>query len=154
MQRMHGQPFPNDHLDAFFNASLDAGIAMAFFMAAAEAEGLGCCPISTVRNHLDAIADLCALPDHVFPVAGLAVGLPVHPAARISPRLGLDETVHIDRFRDTTPAAIESYDQRRKAASVTPPAAPPWSEAKARMYATPQRTDFATFARKIGFNLD
>ncbi len=37
-------------LDAFFNATVDAGIALSAFSIAAEAVGLGCCPISAVRN--------------------------------------------------------------------------------------------------------
>lgn len=147
---MHGEPFPNDHLDAFFNASLDAGIALAFFMSAAEAMGLGCCPISTIRNHLPDVAALFGLPDHVFPVAGLALGYPAAPAPRISPRLSLEATVHKDRFRETTRADIESYDRRRQAID----GKPTWSHSKARMYASPQRTDFADFVRAIGFRLE
>ncbi|MBI4366913.1 MAG: nitroreductase family protein, partial [Deltaproteobacteria bacterium] len=36
-----GKPFPNDHLDLFFNATVDAGIVLATFLRAAEAVGLG-----------------------------------------------------------------------------------------------------------------
>lgn len=39
-----GRPFSNDHLDAFFNAAVDAGIALATFVNAAEAVGLGLLP--------------------------------------------------------------------------------------------------------------
>lgn len=46
----HGVPFANDHLDAFFNATADADTALGAFVTAAEALGLGCCPISAVRN--------------------------------------------------------------------------------------------------------
>src|SRR5262249_61960386 len=46
-----GRPFANDHLDAFFNAAVDAGIALAQFVVAAEAAGLGCCPITAIPNH-------------------------------------------------------------------------------------------------------
>ncbi len=46
-----GLPFANDHLDAFFNASVDAGIVLSAFVLAAEAAGLGCCPVSVIRNH-------------------------------------------------------------------------------------------------------
>ncbi len=45
-----GHTFANDHLDAFFNATVDAAIALEAFVAAAEAAGLGCCPISVIRN--------------------------------------------------------------------------------------------------------
>ena len=47
----HGHAFANDHLDPFFNAAVDAAIALGTFVAAAEAVGLGCCPISIIRNH-------------------------------------------------------------------------------------------------------
>ena len=48
---LRGKPFANDHLDAFMNAAVDAGIVMTTFIHAAAAAGLGCCPISSVRNH-------------------------------------------------------------------------------------------------------
>src|SRR5438270_8825371 len=76
-----GHAFANDHLDAFFNAAVDAGIALAAFVAAAEAIGLGTCPVSAFRNEAQAVSDTLALPDHVFPVAGLALGWPAGPAA-------------------------------------------------------------------------
>ena len=56
------------------NAAVDAGIAMQTFILAAESYGLGCCPLSELRNHVDLLSDELALPRHVFPVAGLAVG--------------------------------------------------------------------------------
>ena len=49
--KMRGKPFPNDHLDQFFNAAVDAGIVLATFLAAADAVGLGTCPISVIRDH-------------------------------------------------------------------------------------------------------
>ena len=45
------RPFVNDYLDPFFNASVDAGIVLATFIAAADRVGLGTCPISAIRNH-------------------------------------------------------------------------------------------------------
>ncbi|MDW3225393.1 MAG: nitroreductase family protein [Paracoccaceae bacterium] len=149
IQKWQEQPFPNDHLDAFFNASVDAGIALAFFVMAAESTGLGCCPISTIRNHLPEVKDLLKLPDHVFPVAGLAVG---HPAQTppISARLPLTKTMHHDQFADIAEGEVHEYDTRRLAGAD----GPGWSEAKAKMYASPQRTDFATFIQDIGFKLD
>lgn len=162
LQAWHDAPFPNDHLDAFFNASVDAGIALAFFVAAAEAAGLGCCPISTIRNHMSEVRGLLALPDHVFPVAGLAVGTPAHPALKISPRLPLSKTVHRNRFEDIAQAEVTAYDIRRLKIEETrgrtnpdgQETRPGWSEAKARQYSEPQRVDFAGFISSIGFRLD
>jgi nitroreductase/FMN reductase [NAD(P)H] len=156
--------FANDHLDAFFNAAVDAAIALSAFVIAAEAEGLGVCPISAVRNHSAALSRLLKLPDHVFPVAGLAVGYPAE-APKLSMRLPLSVTVHHNAFlEDGLDDAIEAYDRRREAAQ--PYAAQRyvrefgladtygWSEDKARQYARPERADFGAYARRIGFRLD
>jgi nitroreductase len=158
-----GHDFANDHLDAFFNAAVDAGIALAAFVIAAEAVGLGCCPVSAFRNQAQAVSDTLALPDHVFPVAGLALGWPAADGT-ISPRLPLAATVHTDRFDDSAVAAqVAAYDERR--ATLQPyarqravekfgeVAAYGWSEDKARQYATPERADFGTFIRRKGFDL-
>jgi nitroreductase/FMN reductase [NAD(P)H] len=159
-----GKPFANDHLDAFFNASVDAGIALTGFVLAAEALGLGACPISAIRNHAATVSELLRLPEHVFPVAGLAVGWPA-AAPKQSMRLPLDVTVHHNGYReDDLREAVEDYDRRREA--VQPyreqryigvfgkSDAYGWSEDKARQYAVPERADFGAYVRKRGFLLD
>ena len=83
------------------------------FVIAAEAVGLGCCPISAVRNHAARISDLLGLADHVFPVAGLTLGWPAEEGA-VSLRLPLDVTVHTDRFGEADiERKIAAYDARR-----------------------------------------
>ena len=161
---LRGRPFANDHLDAFFNAAVDAAIALGALVSAAEALGLGCCPLSAVRNQAQAVSDLLALPAHVFPVAGLALGWPAGPA-QISMRLPLAATLHENRFdAEVQGAAIEAYDNARAAAQpyatqrytedfgVAPDYA--WSEDKARQYAKPERADFGAFIRAKGFKLE
>ncbi len=161
---LRGKPFPNDHLDLFFNASVDAGIVLATFVRAAEAVGLGCCPVSVIRDHIATIGELVGLPEKVFPVAGMALGWPAEEGA-ISPRLPLSVTVHEERFDDSGLAGkIDDYDRRRAAVRPYRRQRDParfgeadfygWSEDKARQYAVPQRTDFGAFVRKQGFRLD
>ena len=70
----HEVPFANDHLDAVLNAAGDAAMHLSSFIWAAESVGLGTCPISVVRNHIDEVAELVDLPEHVFPFAGMCVG--------------------------------------------------------------------------------
>jgi nitroreductase/FMN reductase [NAD(P)H] len=159
-----GKPFPNDHLDAFFNAAVDGAIVLASFVAAAEAVGLGCCPISQIRNQARLVSDVLELPEHVFPIAGLAVGWPARDG-ELSLRLPLDVRVHADRFDETgLSARIDAYDRRR--AAVQPyrrqrdearfgrVESYGWSEDKARQYAEPQRADFGVYVRAQGFKLD
>ncbi|MCB1550183.1 MAG: nitroreductase family protein [Hyphomicrobiaceae bacterium] len=158
------KPFANDHLDAFFNAAVDAGILLSAFVIAAEAIGLGCCAISAIRNHSSEVSDILGLPDHVFPVAGLGVGRP-SAEGHISLRLPLDVTVHVDRYgEENLKTAINDYDARR--AQVQPfrsqrevekfgeSALYGWSEDKARQYSKPERADFGAFVRAKGFKLD
>ena len=154
------RPFANDHLDAFFNAAVDAGIALAAFVTAAEAMGLGCCPISALRNEAAEVSRLLGLPDHVFPVAGLAVGWPAEEPA-ISPRLPLSVTLHENRFNEAgLSEAIAAYDPLRHYASQRfvedygEDSAYGWSEDKARQYSKPERAGFGAFIRSKGFNLD
>lgn len=158
------KPFPNDHLDAFFNAAVDGAIVMATFIVAAEAAGLGCCPISTIRNHAAAVSDWCGLPDHVFPVAGLGLGWPADPG-HISARLPLSARVHLDSFDETgIEAEVDAYDRRRHGifpyrqqrdeARFGRAAFYGWSEDKARQYAVPERADFGAYVRGKGFKLD
>jgi len=159
-----GRPFVNDYLDPFFNASVDAGIVLATFIAAADRVGLGTCPISAIRNHAQEVSDILSLPSHVFPVAALGAGWPSF-AGVMSPRLGLDVTIHRDRYDESgLEEKIAAYDKRREA--VQPyrtqrytekfgqSAAYGWSEDKARQYSVPERADFGAFVRRKGFKLD
>lgn len=157
-----GLPVVNDHLDGFFNAAVDAGIVLSAFVTAAERVGLGCCPLSVLRNHADELSDLLGLPDRVIPVAGLSVGWPARPG-RISPRLSLAATVHENRFAVDPAPGIREYDARRRTVHAFNQREPErfgekpdygWSDDKARQYQTPQRTDWGAFVRAKGFSLD
>ncbi len=158
-----GKPFANDHLDHFLNAAVDAALVMMSFIRAAEAVGLGACPISHVRNHPHELSRLLALPDWVFPVAGLCVGYPAE-SGRITPRLPLEVTVHVDRYDESgSRERIEAYDRRRHA--LLPYRRQRysdryknadfygWSEDKARQYSVSERADFGAFVRSKRFNL-
>jgi len=159
-----GRPFVNDHLDPFFNAAVDAGIVLATFIAAADRVGLGTCPISQIRNQAARVSEVLGLPQHVFPVAGLGVGWPSFEGV-MSPRLGLDVSIHRDRYDEAgLKEKVEAYDRRR---NETQPyksqrfvekfgedTAYGWSEDKARQYSVPERADFGAFVRAKGFNLD
>jgi nitroreductase len=163
---LRGRPFANDHLDAMFNASVDAALVMMNFIRVARAAGLGCCPISMVRDRAAELSELLELPSGVFPVAGMAAGFPAAPVA-LSPRLPLSLTVHTDRYDDSNlEAAVDAYDERRSAVQPTVKNAQRdtqrfgmqekygWSEDKARQVARPARADFGQYLRGHGFRLD
>jgi nitroreductase/FMN reductase [NAD(P)H] len=137
--------FPNEHLDAFFNASVDAAIALGAFVSAAQLAGLGACPISQIRDHVARIDALLGLPDWVVPVAGLALGYPVEKEP-LSARLALSATVHTDRYdRDAVERELDRYDGRR---------GKDWSGAKVKQYSAVMRADFGAHVVRKKFSLD
>jgi hypothetical protein len=137
------------------------------FTLAAETAGLGCCPISALRNHAAVVAEILELPDKVFPVAGLSLGWPA-AEGYISLRLPLAVGLHIDHYDDSgLPAAIEAYDRRRDARFSIPherrrarqtfgdAAFYGWSEDKTRQAAAePEGQTFPTWLRARGFTFD
>jgi FMN reductase [NAD(P)H] len=162
--RAHNQE--NGKLEGFFNAAIDAALVLQTFVLAAETAGLGCCPISVIRNHAEAVGEILGLPDKVFPVAGLCVGYPA-AAGHISMRLPLEVSVHTDRYDDIRLAElIDAYDRRRDARYSLPreqQRSPEifgyasfygWSEDKARQAAQPEGASFASYLRSRGFTLD
>lgn len=163
---MRGKPFNNENLDNFLAAVCDVGLAMQAFITAAESLGLGCCPISVIRDKMAAFADLLALPDRVIPVAGMCLG---HPAREgfVSARLPLDVMCHTDTYDDTQlEAQISAYDQLRDKRFSLPVERQKyteefgiaqfygWSEDKARQMAKPERKNVTGFVREHGFSLD
>jgi nitroreductase len=161
---MRGHPQENRDLEAFLNASVDAALAMQTFILAAESVGLGCCPISVIRNQMETVAKELALPDGVFPVAGLCVGYPAG-AGHISMRLPPSVTVHTDAYDDAgLERKIDDYDRLRDArhSIARDQQRNPkrfgyadfygWSEDKARQAAQPEGASFAAYLKSHGFS--
>lgn len=156
--------FANDHFDALFNAAVDGAIVLEGLIAAATLAGLGCCPISVIRNRADAVAEALALPDRVFPIAGLCIGWPAREG-KFSPRMDLEATVHQDRYdADAFARVAPRYDARRAVEAPFARQRDPerfgeaelygWTEEKRRQYADPQRADWGAFLRARGFRMD
>src|SRR5882757_9705876 len=163
---MRGKPVSNGTLEGFFNASVDAALAMQTMILCAEGEGLGVCPISVIRNEVDSVAEVLSLPDLVFPVAGLCLGYP-QGEGFLSLRLPRLATVHRDNYDDTAlAAAVDDYDRRRDAihailkeqqcanAEFGEAAFYGWSEDKARQAAKAEGAAFPPYLRSHGFSFD
>jgi len=154
----------NGALEGFFNATVDAALALQTCVLAAETVGLGSCPISVLRNRIGQVADILELPDKVFPVAGLCLGYPAQQGF-ISMRLPPEASVHVDRYDDSRLAeAVDSYDRRRDARhSLKDRQRDParfgtaefygWSEDKVRQAMTAEGSGFATWLKAHGFTL-
>jgi len=166
----HNHTYVNNHLDQFMNPAVDAGIAMTLFMCAAESVGLGCCPVSSIRDTPNELAKLLKLPQFVFPVAGLVIGYPPENDASFhSMRLPLSVSVMENEYRsdaDVILSEVEDYSRRREADKNTPDSAQiepgiygiakdyGWTEGKTRQYGLPARANWGDFIKSQGFNLE
>ena len=162
---MHGMPHANNNLDTFLNTAGDCALALSQFITAADAAGLGTCPSSYVRSHIEKVTPLLGLPSGVYPVAGLTVGWPVFRRP-VSMRLPQSVAVQRERYDD---GALQSdardYDERRRAREPVAAAslknndvyAPRdgvgWSENVARQLSVPERFGFAAYLKTRGFDL-
>ncbi len=165
ISEMRGHDFANDTLSSFLNAAADAALVLENAVRATSALGLGSCPISVVRNHIEVVSELLGLPDCVFPLAGLCIGQPSQPGY-ISMRLPLSVSVHTDTYDDSDlEHQIDDYDRRRDAVYSIPPekrrqldsreepAFYGWSEDKARQVSVREREQLRAFLQAHGFAL-
>jgi len=162
---LRGHAQDNGTMEGFFNPAVDAALALQTCILAAETLGLGCCPISVLRNRIDEVARILDLPDLVFPVAGLCLGYPAQ-GGFISMRLPPAATIHIDRYDDSRLSElVDGYDRRRDARhSIADRQRLPerfgtlpfygWSEDKARQAAMPEGIGFAAYLKAHGFAFD
>jgi FMN reductase [NAD(P)H] len=163
---MRGKTVHNGMLEGFFNASIDAALAMQTMILCAESAGLGACPISVIRNEVEKVAAVLGLPGLVFPVAGLCLGYP-QGEGHVSLRLPRCITTHVDRYDDSRLGpAIDDYDQRRHALHAIPrdqrrsnaefgeAGFYGWSEDKARQAAKAEGAAFPPYLRSHGFSFD
>ena len=163
---LRGKPVRNGTLEGFFNASIDAALAMQTMILCAESAGLGVCPISVIRNEIEEVATILELPDLVFPVAGLCLGYPQGDGF-VSLRLPRSATTHRDAYDDSNLSAdIDDYDRRRDARHGIPREQQRsnaefgeatfygWSEDKARQAAKAEGAAFPPYLKKHGFTFD
>ena len=160
-----GYEYQNNNLDHFMNAVIDSALGMQTLILAAESWGLGVCPISMVRNHLDEIKKICSLPDCVFPIAGLSLGWP-NEKKKISIRLPQNLVLHENKYLDNKILQeIDKYDElvfkdspiplskQRHVEKYGPAKRGLWSENVARQLSVPERMEFRNWLNKNGFDL-
>lgn len=154
----HGLDYASNNMDTFLNATVDAALAMQCFITAAEASGLGCAPISQVRNRMADFCEVLELPPGVFPIAGLTLGWPAWEG-RMNPRLPPGLVIHRERYDDSDfDAEVDAYDARRQESNPAPPDPDSgevrvWSQGVARQLSKEERGGFRDFLLGHGYDL-
>jgi FMN reductase [NAD(P)H] len=160
-----GYEYKNNNMDHFMNAVIDSALSMQSLIIAAESWGLGICPISMVRNHLEEIKLICELPKGVFPIAGLSVGWPAEKK-RVSPRLSKNLIFHKNKYSDEKIIEeLKKYDElffkknpipvskQRHVDKYGPAEKGTWSENISRQLSIPERINFSNWLKNNGFDL-
>ena len=143
-------------LEAFLVAAVDASLFAQNLVVAFESMGYGACYIGGLRNDLAAVDALLGLPEGVYPLYGLCVGVPAEqPLPR--PRLAPEAVWFKDRYPDedvirellnTYDATYTEYMEARMGKARA------WTPSMARKFATPARTSVGPYYRDKGADLE
>lgn len=153
---MAGGSMTSGMTEQFIIATVDVSLAAQNAVIAAEAEGLGICYIGAIRNDPQTVADLLELPDHVYPVFGLCIGVPDQDPD-VKPRLPMDVVLKEDVYSDVGDAErISVYDETlreyyRTRTGGTKESS--WTEEMARLVDGERRPHMREFLAKRGFEL-
>lgn len=107
-------PHITQTVDGLILGTVDASLAMMSAVAAAESLGLGTCCIGYARTAApEAISKLLALPQGVFLVCGLAIGVP-RELPDLKPKEPLQATIHSNTYTPDAELlkALKAYDEQ------------------------------------------
>lgn len=109
--RMHGVEPKGEYMEAFILATVDTVLAAQNAMVAAESLGLGGVYIGGIRNNPGEISQLLQLPEKVYPVFGMCLGVPDHQPG-VKPRLPLDAVLKENRYTmEQDESILKQYDE-------------------------------------------
>ena len=160
INRTKNHTFRWEQTDAFLNATVDASLALAFMIAAAEGLGIDTCPVSKVRDSSEAITKLLNLPRGAFPICACAFGYPQNETQSISPRFPQSVVVHRDTYHPIDFDEIDRYDETYNRVAGPPKARYPekfgepnhstWSDNVTRQTMVVERSDFRDMCESQG----
>ncbi|UCD75751.1 MAG: oxygen-insensitive NADPH nitroreductase [Phycisphaerales bacterium] len=102
-------------LEEFLVGVIDASLFAQNLSLAFESQGFGICYIGSVRNDLKEADRLLALPEGVYPLFGLCVGVPDQDPP-LRPRLPVEAVLMEERYPadEVMLAAIDQYDEETR----------------------------------------
>jgi FMN reductase (NADPH) len=105
-------------LESFLMAAIDASLAAENAALAAESLGYGVCMIGSLRSRAEEVWKILDLPEKVFPLFGMTVGVP-SKRNPVKPRLPLSAVLFQDRYdTEAVQRAIAEYDQTMKRSGI------------------------------------
>lgn len=147
----------DQRLESFLVAAIDASLFAEKMVIAFESMGYGICYIGGLRNDTERLDELLELPEGVYPLFGMCVGVPDEAPSK-RPRLPVDSVLFEERYPsdETVLEQLADYDEGYveylAARGVENPVA--WSMQRARAYAEPKRTHLGPYYTRKGARLE
>lgn len=143
-----------DSTENFMVATIDAALASQNAALAAESLGFGIVYIGGLRTRIEEVAELLELPEGVYPVYGMCIGV-ADQETGIRPRLPLDAVLHRNRYNaEQSIKGVEQYDETTTAymkERTNGERTTPWSELMAKRLTEPTRLQVRPFLEGKGF---
>ncbi len=155
--KKHGIVFEHDTLENFMVAVIDTALISQNALTAAESLGYGGCYIGGVRNNPGQISELVCLPDKVFPLFGLCLGVPAK-RNEVKPRLPLEAIIHENEYNEEKYLALlDEYDQIMNdyyKARTSNSKEADWTKTMADFMKEKRRLHMREFIERKGFSLE
>jgi len=152
----HDVTLADHNLENFIVTTVDTALFAQNFVVAAESRGYGICYIGGARNNPKEISELVDLPDQVFPLFGMTVGVPAEEQ-QVKPRLPVDAILHENSYDakkyshilNTYDETMETYYKKR----LTNNKETNWTKTMAEFLKNPRREHMHEFIRSRGFDI-
>ncbi|UXR71613.1 MULTISPECIES: NADPH-dependent oxidoreductase [unclassified Staphylococcus] len=139
--------------------TVDASLMAQNIALTAEDMGYGIVYLGSLRNDVARVREILDLPEHTFPIFGMAIGVPADDEnGSPKPRLPLEHVFHVDTYnndRDEARQHLAAYDQtvsdyykERTDGRRTET----WSEQVANFMSSKQRLEMRDWLQESGFN--
>ncbi|SFI11146.1 hypothetical protein SAMN04488574_101632 [Bacillus sp. 71mf] len=107
----HGAEIKSNTTENFIVATVDVSLFAQNLALAAESLGYGICYIGGIRNNPEQVSELLHLPDNVYPVFGMTVGVPDEKHG-VKPRLPVGAILHENTYDENKyNELLDEYDR-------------------------------------------
>lgn len=140
--------------------TVDAALAAQNIALTAEDMGYGIVYLGSLRNDVQRVREILELPDHTFPIFGMAIGVPADDEnGTPKPRLPFEHVFHVDKYNDDEDhhlKLLEEYDQTVSdyySERTNGERNETWSDQIAQFMSSKQRQEMLNWLQASGFNI-
>lgn len=109
--KKEGKEFKNiESIEATMVSSVDIGLAFSNAMNVAEEMGYGIVPIGAIRRDPKTVIELLELPELVYPVLGMCIGVPDEDPMT-KPRFPKEAMIHNEKYNRDLNGLVDEYDE-------------------------------------------